>query len=561
MKTAVIRHRVADFLKQHAPFDSLPEADLLTLAGSGRVKFHESEEHIFQQGDAPGPLLFVIQQGRVELLEEHQDGERLRDVLGPGDLLGLDRFLGEGAQRHAARTASDVILYSVDAAMFQSLAASHAAVKRYLSAHFSVAGSSGVGRISWLDAEPPPASFLRARSVTTQHLCPPTAALPLTTRDAVRRMIAGPSDSLAITADGTHLTPVDCVLTADDLALFCGPHPVRLLQQIAAARSVEELAPLIHLARKMTLDALAHPDDVEDCALLTGAFTRAACDAAARLAHEEVKAAGIDCPPQGYCWLAFGPAARGELLRPGLPNLAVIYDDELGPDAAPWFAALAGETIGCLHACGLEGPGLVWPEGAQPCMPLSEWKRFYSETLRDPIGSGIYLRREFLDVVFLSGDRSLYSSLQDHMARELAAENDIVVPLLANDTFSHLPPLTFYRGIVLQLDGAQSNRFDLRKTGILPVADAARVFDISGGRVPLNTTLERLAAAALHAPGHASMFREAAEAFRIALYFEALSADPAIDPAELGRYDQRLLKTAFASIQRLLEFTIANFSE
>jgi len=28
MKTAVIRHRVADFLKQHAPFDSLPEADL-----------------------------------------------------------------------------------------------------------------------------------------------------------------------------------------------------------------------------------------------------------------------------------------------------------------------------------------------------------------------------------------------------------------------------------------------------------------------------------------------------------------------------------------------------
>src|SRR5260370_20423945 len=45
-----------------------------------------------------------------------------------------------------------------------------------------------------------------------------------------------------------------------------------------------------------------------------------------------VKSAGIDCPPQGYCWLAFGPAARGELLVPALPNLAVIYDDALGAD-------------------------------------------------------------------------------------------------------------------------------------------------------------------------------------------------------------------------------------
>src|SRR5258707_14494202 len=121
MKTAVIRHRVADFLKQHAPFDSLPETDLLALAGSGRVRFHESEEYVFRQGDAPGPLLFVIQQGRVELL----DGEQLRDVLGEGDLLGLDRFLGDGAHRHSARTASDVILYAVDAGIFATLAAGH----------------------------------------------------------------------------------------------------------------------------------------------------------------------------------------------------------------------------------------------------------------------------------------------------------------------------------------------------------------------------------------------------------------------------------------------------
>ena len=107
MQTSVIRHRVADFLKRFAPFDAFTEEDLLDLAGSGKVKFHESEEYIFRQGDAEGPLVWIIQQGRVELLEG-DSGEQLRDVVGEGDLLGLDRFFGDGRCRHSARTASDL---------------------------------------------------------------------------------------------------------------------------------------------------------------------------------------------------------------------------------------------------------------------------------------------------------------------------------------------------------------------------------------------------------------------------------------------------------------------
>src|SRR5260370_21822479 len=84
MKTSVIRQRVADFLKRHAPFDALDEQDLLDLAGSGKVKFHESEEYIFRQGDPKGQFVWTIQQGRVELIEENPSGELLRDVLGEG---------------------------------------------------------------------------------------------------------------------------------------------------------------------------------------------------------------------------------------------------------------------------------------------------------------------------------------------------------------------------------------------------------------------------------------------------------------------------------------------
>src|SRR6476620_353188 len=169
MRTSVIRQRVADFLKQHAPFDILAEADLLDLAGSGKVKFHESEEYVFRQGDPKGHFVWTIQQGRVELLEESTTGEHLRDVLGEGDLLGLERFAGDGSCLYSARTASDVILYGVAAAQFQSTVDRYPSVKRFLAAHISVSGNLGFNRTSWLEADVPPLAFLRARL----HVLPP----------------------------------------------------------------------------------------------------------------------------------------------------------------------------------------------------------------------------------------------------------------------------------------------------------------------------------------------------------------------------------------------------
>ena len=39
MDTATISYRVADFLKKYPPFQAMDDADLLALAGRGRVRF------------------------------------------------------------------------------------------------------------------------------------------------------------------------------------------------------------------------------------------------------------------------------------------------------------------------------------------------------------------------------------------------------------------------------------------------------------------------------------------------------------------------------------------
>jgi CRP-like cAMP-binding protein len=392
MQTSVILHRVADFLKQYPPFDALSQPDLLELAGSGRVKFHESEEFVYWQGDPKGPFVWVIQQGRVDLL----DGDTLRDVLGAGDLIGLDRLT-------SARTASDVILYALDAAKFEALAGPHLASRWH-------------GRTSWLDAEAPPVDYLRAAPATVR------LSGPLTTRNALRQMIRSGVDALAV--DGK-------ALTSADLALFCGRDPIRLIAELRASDSPA----LRRLASRVSLEALARPEDVDDYLLLAEAFSPA-------------------------------------------------------------------------------------PE------PVD--RRLLVEAVENPIMKDLYGRRALFDRIF---DVPVTAS---------------TIGILANDTLNHLPPLTFYDGAVLDLDGGRRATLDLETSALIPIADAARVFALARGRLDPPGALARLAGES------GTVFKDAADAYRIAFYYHTIGG-------RLSRSDQRLLKTAFVSIQRLLEHTTATF--
>ena len=147
--------------------------------------------------------------------------------------------------------------------------------------------------------------------------------------------------------------------------------------------------------------------------------------------------------------------------------------------------------------------------------------------------------------------------MQTEITRELAAHRT-AIPFLANDSLAHLPPLTFFRGLVVEAEGTQRDTFDIDRAAISPIADAARVFAIAGGRLAPPNTLERLEMAALDFPEGAAILGAAADAFRVALYYHS-AAGRQIRPGKLGKLDQRVLKTAFSSIHRLLDYTDFRF--
>ena len=138
METSAIRYRVADFLKQHPPFNAMEDADLIALAENGRVRFYEANEFILWQGEPHKAHVFVIQQGTVSLWDERSGEAELRDVRGAGDLLGVEQFNGAPSVLFSARSTSDVVVYGLSADDFGELLTKYPYARQFVSALGSV---------------------------------------------------------------------------------------------------------------------------------------------------------------------------------------------------------------------------------------------------------------------------------------------------------------------------------------------------------------------------------------------------------------------------------------
>ncbi len=637
MKTSLIRYRVADFLRESPPFDAIAPDDLLALAASGKVSFHESDEFIFRQGLAPKPCFWVIQQGTVQVIDDAPAGPHLHDLLGAGDLLGLDGLLERAAYAWSAQTTSDVILYSIDAAALKALWGRYPSVATYLASHASLgaqqaglamAASAAVPLYgdSWLDAAGPPADYLAARLQLAEPAQPLVAllretrqrpataiavvddagaALGIVTDAELRaRWIAdadGVTDScaavmttrfvtaapaqaahcylaqmmaqrvshLVITPDGAPSAPVQGLLSAADLSLLLGCNPVLLQHELLDARTPAAWRLLLRQARALKVAAWSDAQAHERVAALSSAWDRAFAESIVQAALAQVSAEALSAEAAApdftaCCWLLFGAAGRGEDTDPARPEIGVIYCDPAPgrhAEVAAHFRHVEERIAQLLDACGLEPPRLSVRELAVPrCQSQSQWKAFFDGVIAQPVENDVHAARRLFDVQVLFGDASLASALASDIAQAMAGHPHFI-PILANDTLDHLPPMTFFQGLVIESDGAQTDTLDLAVTALVPIVDAARVYALVTGSLQAKTTLERLDLAARVLPDEAEVFREAAAAFRIVSRHTTLAAlkhphgSPVLVPGQLGKRDQRLLKTSFQSIQTLLELT------
>jgi CBS domain-containing protein len=604
VETSAISYRVADFLKQHPPFQAMEEADLLDLASRGRVKFHEPNEYLLWQGEPHRDQVFVIQQGTVTLWDEASSEPELRDVRGAGDMLGIERFNRAEACLHSARSASDVLIYAFPAIDFEALLEKYPSARRFVDLYGSVIADyqrvesrrdpqttflhdvvaskpvhicdanasvgqvarellSGAGAVAVVDDDGRARAVLTANSLlgwiaagagdaTTPvtSLALQTAPLSLrpdaTVTDALLAMGEADARALAITADGTPGGRLHAVVTSRDLAAVFGDHPVFILRDIRRTATVDELRALNQRARGFALQQLTSPASVEWVARFLHLADIAIVRRLIAMSGEDVGAA---------CWCFCGSSGRAESLTRLAPWLVLLLPDQ--GDHERTLAAYRG-VIDLLESCDCLPRTHLPFDPAFYAATRAEWLARYEAWIRDPVVAQTYRARPLFDIRPIHGTDGLWQTLEASVAR--AVDRDFV-RLLANDCLASLPPLTFFQNAVVEESGEESPIFRLDHSALRPLVDVGRVFGFAAKRVFGTSTLERLAMATHLLPEHQSIFREASETLRIVLWLQGRigigqGTDGAeLPPSVLSRHDRHLLKSGFRSIHRLLEFT------
>jgi CBS domain-containing protein len=605
MDTATISYRVADFLKKYPPFQAMEDGDLLALADHGRVRFHERHEHILSQGESHRHHIFVIQQGVVSLWSDVNGVLELRDVRGPGDLLGVERFNGAPASLHSARAATDVVIYALPADELETLLEKYASARQYVSTYSTVTLDYQAGderrrpenvflhdvvkgrcivTCDRNDSIRNAARTMRAQGVDAMAVLEQgrlrgvvtsadliawladgtggldqavgdllhgslTAISPAASiADGVLTMGAAGSGALAITADGEPDGELHALVTAADFAPVFGDQPVSILREIRCASGTPELRTLNHRARAF---ALHHLDSARSADWLARFTTLVDEAIVTRVLALEGSPASADA-----CWGLCGSSGRGESMIRLMPELVLLTPGRHA-DATAAYQRVVGLLAECDYLPRAEQPFEVTFYAAS----TAEWKERFVGWIRNPILEQMYLARALFDLRPMQEGHPLYREIEAAMAD--AIDRDFL-RTIANDCVARLPPLTFFQDAVVDDMGERSATFQVDRNALTPLVDVARVYGIAAGRVLGGSTHDRLAMARRLLPQHEAIFREAADTLSIVLWLQGRvgirqgTGGTDLPPAFLSRHDRQVLKSGFRVIQRLIELT-ANY--
>ena len=337
---------------------------------------------------------------------------------------------------------------------------------------------------------------------------------------------------LAVTADGTPASAVVGVLSEHDLLKAHGSLPTVLLNAISRAQSRSSLRSLRDRGEQLLrqyLDAEVSMTLIAAIATsLNDRLIRRSVELAARVHHDELGE---------FCWLSLGSEGRGEqLLRTDQDNALVFADPAEGEDleeVRARYLALASHTIATLAEAGFaECPGNIMASNPELCLSLSEWKAKFERYLEAPEPKALMYTNIFFDFRPAYGEHGLAHELKAHVLAHMDKAPRFLT-FLANAALSNPPPLSFFRGFVVERSGEHKNEFDIKARAMMPLSDAARVLSYDLKLEGYLSTAERFRLIGAREPRWAELMEEAAMAYELLMRFRARSG---LDAGTSGRF-------------------------
>lgn len=399
----------------------------------------------------------------------------------------------------------------------------------------------------------------------------PVVTIPPRTQvgDIVMTMMRRRRHHLVVTETGGTDGRVVGVVGEKTIQAVHGNVPVFLSKEFTLARDLHELRRLRDRADELLLRFVEGEARVEWLTNFVAQVDRMLTEQTIVLAKEKLLLLDLVEPDVAWSWVAFHSEGRKERLLRSSQRTGIIYADPApGVDREPmlrWFSALANELGAVFSVCRfpLDRGGRM-ASNSEWCMSVSEWQARFQQWVQYPIENEIITLTPFFDLRAITGDRSLVQQVRSTIRDSIVA-NPAFVPLLATDAMAHLPPVTVFRGSVIDAAGEVSDMINTKSHALTPLVDIARVFALGLDLGDATFTPDRLRKAGEKLPKHAALFAEAAEAFDHALKLQTRvglnrgDAARFVRPDELTRVEIQRLKSIFRTVAQLMDITVKHF--
>jgi CBS domain-containing protein len=586
----------AEFLRRFPPFNGLPALELDLVAASAKPRSYAAGATILAEDGAPSSGLYVVRSGAVELRHE----EETIDVLEPGEAFGHPSLLSGMSPAFDVIARDDTVCLLLPSDAAQRVLSSTAGVQFVASSLRErlvrtgyVAHAQADQRTAHLGSlvhrpvavcrpDTPAAEAARLMAaadvscvlvqldegfgiVTDSDLRRKLVAEDLPGTTPVGQLMVAPAKTFAperlavdamidmLDAGIHHLPIVDSagtplgVVTATDLMYLESRTPFALRRSIAHAASVDELVEAARHLPQMIVSLIragVSPLDV-------GRIIALQSDTATTRLIELI-AAERPPAPAAWSWLALGSTARREATLASDQDNALAYADPGGAEVDAYFAELAADVNAALARCGFGADNAeVLARNRQWRLTASEWVRVFHDCLERPDRSHLVRAAVAFDFRQVAGGLEIVRPLVE-IERQAPSYPDFI-RRLARTATDFTPPLGFRGRLTLDDDG----RIDLKRRGVVPIANLARFHALQSG-VTISSTTARLHAAedagALARDTVAALIEAFALMTRLRLEHQAAQAevgvepDNRIDPADLPPLTREQLKSAFKAV-------------
>jgi len=387
------------------------------------------------------------------------------------------------------------------------------------------------------------------------------------TMAALLTMLHERIDQICITEDGTPNSRAMDVCTPKDLLSQSGHHPVGIASSIQRARTSARLRELC--------------DDIEEVAfsyleagisgIVMGQICAQLFDTLVirmiEMAEESLAASGTTLPDIPWAWMAVGSDGRREqVLRTDMDN-ALVFQSSGNPDKdeknRTIFLQMTNQVINLLIEAGFARcQGGVMASNPRWCKTDEEWIEEIRDVGRLQTGDNLLRALVLYDLRHVAGDKDICTRVRDTVF-EISTTVDRRGSLrqLAEIVVATPPPLNFRGKFIVEKKGVNEGEFDIKKRGLSPLRDAARVFALHYGLKSHHSTGGRWLELAAARPELAETAHLARSGYDLLLRLRTLTGlrrnddGRFIDPSTLNRLEREQLANVF-DVQRMVQNSV-----